>query len=180
MAIPGKRVVFILASDFEDVEFETPYNRLKEAGAETVIVGLKSNDRICGKKEKVCVTTETTFDQIDVDDFDAMVIPGGYSPDKLRIDERAVGFVRDFVNSGKPVGSICHGPQILITADVVRGRTLTCWPSVAVDLKNAGANYVDQQVVVDGNLISSRNPHDAEAFALKLIEVIGQQKQAAA
>ncbi|MCL5292777.1 MAG: type 1 glutamine amidotransferase [Actinobacteria bacterium] len=180
MAIQGKRIAFILAKDFDDTEFEVPYNRLKEVGADATIVGLRAGDDFCGDHDRVCVTTDKSFDEVSVDDFDGLVIPGGYSPDKLRLDDRAVSFVRDFVNSGKTVGAICHGPQILITAGVVKGRTLTCWPSIAVDLKNAGANYVDQQVVVDGNLVSSRNPRDAEAFAAKLIQMIGEELAAAA
>lgn len=180
MAVGRKKVAFILADDFEDTEFEVPYDRLKSAGLNAVIVGLKAGEHVCGYRERVCVTTDTSFDDVSADDFDALVIAGGYSPDKLRIHEQAVDFVRDFMNSGKVVGSICHGPQILITAGVIEGRTLTSWPSVAVDVVNAGGTYVDRQVVVDECLVTSRNPQDAEAFAGKLVELILGEERAAA
>jgi protease I len=101
---------------------------------------------------------------VSVDDFDALLIPGGYSPDKIRVDENAVKFARDFVNSGKPVFAICHAAQLLITADVLRGRKMTGWKSVVQDIKNAGAHYVDEKVVVDGNHVSSRQPSDIPEF----------------
>ena len=110
------------------------------------------------------MTVDKAISEVTTDTFGALLIPGGYSPDKLRADEQAVDFVREFVNSGKPVFSICHGPQLLITADVLRGRTITGWKSIVQDIKNAGATYIDQEVVIDGNLISSRSPQDLPAF----------------
>lgn len=180
MVTRAKNIAFILADDFEDAEFEIPYNRLKEAGLNAVIVGLQAGKHLCGLHDRVCVTTEKSLDDVSIDDFDALVIAGGYSPDKLRAHEQAVNFARDFMNAGKIVGAICHGPQLLITADVLKGRTLTSWSTVAVDIENAGGNFVDKQVVVDECLVTSRNPQDAEAFSRKLIELIIGEERAAA
>jgi protease I len=116
------------------------------------------------------VAVEKSFGDVSPGDFDALLIPGGYSPDKLRADEEAVAFVRDFMKTGKPVFSICHGPQILITADVLRGRRITGWKSIRQDIKNAGAEFADKEVVVDGNLVSSRQPSDLPAFVKASLE----------
>ncbi len=175
----AKRIAFIVASDFDDAEFEIPYGQLKAGGAEIVIVGLKAGEHLCGHRGRICANAEKSFDEVSAEDFDALIIPGGYSPDKLRIDDRAVRFVKDFVESGKTVGAICHGPQILITAEVVRGKSVTGWSSIAIDLKNAGAKFVDAPVVVDGNIVTSRNPGDAEEFSAKIAEILGLGKKAA-
>ena len=177
--VTAKRVAFVVAGDFDDTEFEVSYGAFEAAGAEVTIVGLATNEHLCGHHNRICVTTDKSFDEVSADDFDAQVIPGGYSPDKLRIDDRAVRFVKSFVESGKPVGAICHGPQLLITAGVVDGKTVTGWPSIAIDLKNAGANFIDSAVVVDGNIVTSRNPGDARAFSEKLIDMLGLGKAAA-
>jgi protease I len=117
-----------------------------------------------GKKEGTPVRIDKSVKDVSADDFDALLIPGGYSPDKLRVDEKAVRFVRQFVESGKPVFVICHGPQLLITAQVLEGRKITGWKSIIQDIKNAGAKFIDQEVVEDGKLISSRSPNDLPAF----------------
>lgn len=113
------------------------------------------------------------IDEVRVDDYDCLFIPGGYSPDQLRADPRFVAFTRDFVRSGKLVAAVCHGPQLLITADVVRGRTMTAWRTVQVDLRLAGASVRDEPVVIDGNLITSRQPDDLEAFSQAILDHLG-------
>lgn len=135
-----------------------------EAGHDLVHVRLEAGSTVKGKKKGPPVTIDRAVGDASVDDFDALLIPGGFSPDKLRADAQAVDFVRGFVKSGKPVFSICHGPQLQITADVLRGRKISGWKSIVQDIKNAGAEFIDQEVVKDDNLISSRNPNDVPAF----------------
>jgi protease I len=170
--LSGKKIAVVLETDFEDSEFYVPYNRLKEEGAELTIVGLEKGKALKGKSEGYVATVERSFDEVKPEDFDALLIPGGHSPDKLRAHENAVNFVKGF--RGKPVFAICHGPQLLISAEMVKGRTMTSWPSVAIDLKNAGANWVDREVVVDGELITSRKPADLEAFVSAIVKTLGK------
>jgi len=158
------KIAIIMADMFEDSEYLEPVAAFQQAGHKTVLVGLRAGAIVTGKKEQTKVTIAEAVAGVSIDDFDALLIPGGYSPDKLRADEQAVDFVRDFVKSGKPVFSICHGPQLLVTADVLKGRTITGWKSIIQDIRNAGADFVDQEVVEDGNLISSRSPRDLPAF----------------
>jgi protease I len=160
--LSGKKIAVVLENDFEDSEFYVPYNRLKEEGAELTVVGLEMGKVLKGKSEGYKVTVEKSFGEVDAESFDAMLIPGGYSPDKLMVHDEALSFVKAFRE--KPVFAICHGPQLLISAEMVKGRTMTSWPSVAVDLKNAGAHWVDKAVVVDGNMVTSRKPADLEVF----------------
>jgi len=168
--LDGKRISFVLENDFEDSEFYTPYQKLIEKGAELTIVGLERGRELRGKTEGYKTRVDRSFNDTSPEDFDALVIPGGYSPDKLRVHEEAVSFVRGFRN--KPLAAICHGPQLLISADLVRNKEVTSWPSVTVDLRNAGANWVDRELVVDGNLITSRKPSDLEAFTKAIIEML--------
>ncbi len=163
------KVAFILDEMFEDSEFRVPYDRVREAGHEPVVVGLKESKKLEGKKGKETVTTDAGIDAVSADDFAALVIPGGYSPDKIRTNEKMVALTRAMTESGKPVAAICHAGWMLAEADVIRGRTLTSWPSIKTDLINAGANWVDQEVVEDGNLITSRKPDDLEAFSKTLL-----------
>ena len=157
--------IAVLISDlFEDSEYSVPVEAFQKAGHEIVHVGLKAGETVHGKKEGTKVVIETTPQESRVDSFDALLIPGGYSPDKLRVDEDAVDFVRRFMTADKPVFSICHGPQILITAGVLEGRTVTGWKSIVQDIINAGANFEDKEVVVDNNLVSSRSPNDLPIF----------------
>jgi protease I len=158
------RIAVLIGDMFEDVEYTEPAKAFREAGHEIVHVGLKKNSTVKGKKKGTPVKIGLAVKDTGVGDFDALLIPGGYSPDKLRVDEDAVAFAREFVKSAKPVFSICHGPQILITADVLRGRKVTGWKSIIQDIKNAGGEFIDQEVVVDGNLVSSRAPNDIPAF----------------
>jgi protease I len=158
------RIAVLIGDMFEDVEYTEPVKAFRKAGHEIVHVGLKKNSTVKGKKEGTPVKIGLAVKDASVGEFDALLIPGGYSPDKLRVDEDAVSFAREFVKSSKPVFSICHGPQLLITADVLRGRKVTGWKSIIQDIKNAGAEFIDQEVVEDGNLISSRQPNDIPAF----------------
>ena len=166
--LDGRKIAIILDDDFEDSEFDVPYRRLKDEGADITIVGLKKGTELTGKNKKVKTRVDAEFDKVNPEDFDVLVIPGGYSPDRLRAYPQAVNFVRQFKD--KVIAAICHGPQILITADMVRGRTMTSWKTVAIDLKNAGANYLDKEVVVDGDMITSRQPSDLDAFVGAIVE----------
>jgi len=159
------KIAIPLANDFEDSEFTVPCERLRAAGHEIVVVGTEAGATVRGKRGKASARIERSSRQLDPREFDALVIPGGYSPDHLRLDNDLVSFVRRLVQSGKLVAAVCHAPQLLIEADVVRGRTMTSWPSVRKDLENAGARWVDREVVEDGNMITSRKPEDLAAFS---------------
>ncbi len=158
------KIAVIITDQFEDSEYSKPAAGFKKAGHELVHIGLKAGETVRGKKEATPVTIDKAIKDVKPDAFDALLIPGGYSPDKLRAHDEAVQFTRKFMESGKPVFSICHGPQLLITADVLKGRKITGWKSVVQDIKNAGAEFIDQEVVEDGNLVSSRQPADLPAF----------------
>jgi protease I len=157
--------IAVLIDDmFEDSEYTEPAKAFKAAGHKFTHIGLKRNTRVKGKTEGTQVKIDKTVKDISVEDFDALLIPGGYSPDHLRADEAAVQFVKKFFESNKPVFAICHAPQLLITAQVLSGRKVTGWKSIMQDIKNAGAQFLDQEVVEDGNLISSRHPADLPMF----------------
>lgn len=158
------RIAFVLEGDYEDSEFEQPYDELQADGHECVIIGTEAGKELGGKRGNSRTTVDTTSDNVDVGNFDALVIPGGYSPDKLRLHDGIVDFTRKFVESGKPVAAICHAAQLLVEAEAVEGKTLTSWPSVRKELQLAGANWVDREVVEDDNLITSRGPDDLPAF----------------
>jgi protease I len=158
------KVAFVLENDFEDSEFKVPYDRLTEAGHQVTVVGTEKGKEVTGKKGRETFTIEATTDMVDPGEFDALVVPGGYSPDKLRLDQGIVSFVAAFGRESKPVAAICHAGSLLVDADLVDGATLTSWPSIRVDLENAGAEWVDQEVVEDGFLITSRKPDDLPAF----------------
>ena len=163
------RVAMPLAQDFEDSEFTVPFDRLKNAGHEIVVIGSKAGEIVTGKHGQARATIDRVAGDLEPSEFDALVIPGGYSPDHLRLDKDVVSFVREFHATGNPVAAICHGPQLLIEAGIVRGRKLTSWPSVHTDLVNAGAKWVDREVVADHNLITSRKPDDLEAFCDEIL-----------
>ena len=171
--LDGKKVAILVADGFEQVEMTKPRQALDEAGAETKIVSLKRG-KIQGlqhadKGDKFDV--DLALDEARPEEFDALMIPGGlFNPDALGSDENALDFARDFFREGKPVAAICHGPQVLISANLVRGRTMTSWPAIKADVRNAGANWVNQEVVVDNGLVTSRKPDDIPAFNKKMIE----------
>ncbi len=177
--LKGKRVAILATDGFEQVELTEPKKALEQAGAVTEVIAPKSGE-IKGWKSKEwgdSVKVDKTLANAKPGDYDALVLPGGVAnPDHLRMDEKAVSFVKDFAQSGKPVAAICHGPWTLIEAGVVKGHTLTSWPSLKTDLKNAGANWVDKEVVLDGNFITSRKPDDLPAFNKKVIEEIADGK----
>ncbi len=164
------RIAFVLADDFEDSEFRKPYDGLKQAGHEVVIFGVKAGETVKGKAGKESVTIERASSEADAAQFDALVIPGGYSPDHLRLDRPTVDFVAAMMDTRKLVAAVCHGPQLLIEADAVKGRTLTSYASVKLDLINAGGKWVDKEVVTDANLITSRTPADLPAFTKAILE----------
>jgi protease I len=168
----GKRVAMVLARNFEDVEATEPKQYLEQRGATVTVIGIDGNP-IEGKKGAV-LKPDTTFAKTSVDEYDALVIPGGGSPEELRIVDAAVDFTRKFVQTGKPVASICHGPQLLISAEVVRGKTMTSVAKIRDDLRNAGANYVDEPLVTDGNLITSRVPKDLPQFNEAIAESLAK------
>src|SRR5581483_2476020 len=158
------RIAMPVASGVEDSELTVPLDRFRNAGHDVVVFGPKAGEVVVGKNGQASATVERAARDLQPSEFDALVIPGGYSPDHLRTDESVVRFVREFFESGKPVAAICHGPQLLIEAEVVRGKKMTSWPSVRKDVENAGATWQDHQVVVDGTLITSRKPADLDAF----------------
>jgi protease I len=169
----GKRIAFLATDMVEQVELTEPWKAVEQAGGMPELVSLEEGEiqgfNHYNKADKFPV--DRTVDVANADDYDALVLPGGVgNPDTLRMDENAVSFARAFVESGKPVAVICHGPWTLVEADVVRGRTLTSFPSVRTDIRNAGGNWVDQEVVVDDGVVSSRSPADLEAFCSTLVE----------
>ena len=164
------KVAFVLADDFEDSEFKVPYDRLRESGHEVTVIGKEAGKEVKGKKGREAFTVEATPGDADPGEFDALVIPGGYSPDKLRVHSDIVSFVKKMNEADKPVAAICHAGSLLIEADMVEGRTLTSWPSIRKDLENSGARWVDQEVVEDGNLITSRKPDDLDAFSAAILQ----------
>jgi len=161
-----------LGEGFEDSEFKVPYDRLKAEGFEVDVIGRETGEELRGKRGKV--TTKATRSIADARplNYDALVLPGGYSPDKLRADERFVRFVKDFDATKKPLAAVCHGPQLLITAGLVKGRTLTAWSTIQEDLRQIGARVKDEPVVKDGNWITSRKPDDLQQFSDALIRAL--------
>ena len=168
--IDMSKIAVLITDMFEDIEYTKPAEAFREAGHDLTHVGLSAGETVHGKKEQTPVVIDQAVSDVAVDEFDALFIPGGYSPDKLRAHDAPVEFVREFVESGKPVLLICHAPQLLITAKVLEGRKITGWRSVAQDIRNAGAEYIDREVVVDDNLISSRSPDDIPAFITASLE----------
>jgi protease I len=168
------KVAFIMDDIFEDSEFRVPFDGVKEAGYESVVVGLEAGKKIEGKKGKETVTTDVSIDDVSASDFVGLVIPGGYSPDLIRLNPKMVSFTREIFEARKPVAAICHAGWLLAEADIARGKTVTSWPSIKTDLVNAGANWVDQEVVEDGNLITSRKPDDLDSFTKTLLSQLGQ------
>jgi protease I len=169
--------VLILATDgFEDSELFDPRQALLDAGAQVTLASIRT-DPIQGVKNDSeparTITPDLTLDQVDTEDYDALLLPGGVgNPDKMRMQDRAVAIVAEFFEDDKPVAAICHAPWLLVEADVVEGRRVTGWPSVRTDLENAGADVVDEEVVVDGNLITSRKPDDIPAFSAALVKAL--------
>jgi protease I len=171
-ALAGRRIALFVENDFEDSELTGPRDALRAAGATVVIVGPTAPTDFKGKKLGTVIASEIAAGAAKTSDFDALVIPGGYAPDKMRMRHAMVDFTRDMVEAGKPVAAICHGPSLLISANALKGKTLTCWPSIAVDVKNAGGMYVDKPVVEDGNLITARKPDDIPFFNDAIVRAV--------
>src|SRR5437762_2725669 len=172
--LSGKRVAILVEDGFEDRELTGPRDALEAAGAAVTIVGPTAGVEFRGKRGEAVVRSALAAGTVRIKDFDALIIPGGYAPDKMRMRHAMVDLAREAMNAGKPVAAICHGPQLLISANVLRGRTLTCWPSIAIDVKNAGGLYVDKPVVEDGNLITSRKPDDIPLFSEAIIRALAR------
>jgi len=170
--LAGKRIAILAEENFEDSELTEPLRAMKDAGARVLIVGSGSKKSYKGKRSLAEVTVDTTADKVEASQFDAIIIPGGYAPDKMRLHQPMVDLVRKAHAEGKIIAAVCHGPQLLISADIVKGRHVTSWLSVAVDLKNAGAIWVDEPVVRDGNIITSRKPADLPKFNKAIIEAL--------
>jgi len=173
MSLKGKRVAILAEQDFEDAELTEPLKAMKEAGAQIFIVGSGSQTSYQGKRGKATIKVDIDADKVRAEDFDAIIIPGGYAPDKMRLHQPMIDLVKKAHDLGKVIAAVCHGPQLLISADIVRGRRLTSWPSVAIDLKNAGAIWVDEPLVRDGNIITSRRPSDLPVFNSAVIQALG-------
>jgi protease I len=176
----GKKIAFLVAQEgVEQVELSEPWKAVEQAGGEPVLIAPESGEVQAFEhldKSKTYSVDETLADA-DPDDYDGVVLPGGVAnPDQLRTESRAIEFLQKFFADGKPVGVICHGPWTLVEADLVRGRTITSWPSLQTDIRNAGGNWVDQEVVVDEGLVSSRNPDDLPAFCAKIVEEFAEGK----
>lgn len=175
--LKGKKIAILAIDGFEQVELTEPRKALDEAGATTVVIAPKPG-KIRSWQTKdwgESVKVDAVLESANPNDYDALVLPGGVmNPDHLRMDAGAVNFVRQFVSSGKPVAAICHGPWTLLEAGALAGKTVTSWPSLKTDLKNAGATWVDQEVVTDGQFITSRKPDDIPAFNRALIESVGR------
>jgi protease I len=172
MTAAGKRVAMLVEEGFEDAELTGPMDGLLAAGVAVTVVGPAAGRQYTGKRGAV-VTSDAAAGRVTAADFDAVVVPGGYAPDRMRLRHAMVDLAREAFAAGKPVAAICHGPQLLISADILAGRTLTCWPSIAVDVRNAGGLYVDRPVAVDGNLITSRKPDDVPQFTAALLDALG-------
>lgn len=177
----GKRVAILVEDGFEQVELTSPKQALEEAGAKTFIVSPK-RDKVKGWEHTQWgqeFPVDVAIEQANANEYDALLLPGGVmNPDKLRTNSQAVQFVRSFFEQQKPVAAICHGPWMLVEAGVVKGRKVTSYPSIQTDLKNAGANWVDQEVIVDQGLVTSRNPDDLPAFNRKLVEEVAEGQHA--
>lgn len=164
------KIACVLGPDFEDSEFKVPFDRFTAAGHEVTVIGHKRGAVLEGKSHKEKTTADIGIDEARPEDFDALFIPGGHSPDALRGDQRMVQFVKAFAN--KPIFAICHGPQLLLTAGMVNGRSLTAWKTVQGDLEHAGAKVSDREVVVDRNLVTSRQPADLDAFTRESLRLL--------
>src|SRR5258705_8645218 len=174
VSLAGKRVAIVVEDELEDCGVTGPLDALRGAGGTVTLVGPTAGAEFKGKRGQAVVTSQVAAGAVRMRDFDALVIPGGHAPDKMRMRHAMVDLAREAMETNKPVAAICHGPQLLISAIALRGRTLTCWPSIAIDVKNAGGLYVDKPVVEDGNLITSRKPDDVPAFSEAIIRALAR------
>ena len=173
--IPDSRVLIVATDGFEEWELFGPRQILQQRGAEVVLASLKRDpiQATVHDDPGKTIRPDLTIEEVVSDDFDALILPGGVrNPDALRLHGKVIELIRAFDRQGKPIGAICHGPWLLVEADLLRGRTATSWPSIRTDLRNAGANIVDQPAVTDGNIVTSRNPDDVEPFTDAIIDLI--------
>jgi len=175
-SVTAKRVAILIEEEFEDLAVNGAADHLRAAGFAVVLVGPIAGAAYTGRRGGQ-VTAAVAAGKARVRDFDAVVIPGGHAPDRMRMRHAMVDLVRDMVGAGKPVAAICHGPQLLISVNALRGKTVTCWPSIAIDVKNAGGLYVDKPVVEDGNIITSRKPDDVVVFAEAIVRALARADQ---
>lgn len=174
--LDGKKIAILATNGFEDSELTKPMGAVKDAGARVTVVSDKS-DSIKGEKGTV-TSVDQMVENAYAENFDGLIIPGGVkNPDNMRMNEKAVAFVKDFFNQRKPVAAICHGPWLLVEANVLDGKKVTSWPSLKTDIRNAGGEWVDQEVVVDQGLVTSRKPDDLPAFCAKAIEEFSEGRQ---
>jgi len=174
------KVALLLGQGFEDSEFRIPYDRVRKAGYQVDIIGPKAGMELKGYKGKEVVKAEKGVDEVRPEDYLGLLIPGGQSPDHLRVDQRFVDFVKRFDALKRPLAAVCHGPQLLLSARLVRSRTLTAWPTVQGDLEQAGAKVKDEPVVIDQNWITSRKPDDLEAFSDAFVQALQKAERAGA
>jgi protease I len=173
--IPDSRILIVATDGFEEWELFGPREILQKRGAEVVLASPKRDpiQATVHDDPGKTIRPDLTVDEALADDFDALILPGGVrNPDHLRMNVRAIQLIKDFAEQGKPIGAICHGPWLLVEADLLRGRTATSWPSIRTDLRNAGANVVDEAAVTDGNIVTSRNPQDVEEFTNAIIDLV--------
>ena len=172
----GKKIAVLITDEFEDIEFTSPAQAYQNAGHQVITIEKTAGNTVTGKRGEAKVTIDKAIDDVEVADFDALLLPGGHSPDSLRGDDRFVDFTRAFAASGKPIFAICHGPQLLISADVVRGKKMTAVKPIVADLKNAGADFFDKEVVVDNDsLVTSRTPDDLPAFNRESLRILNKK-----
>lgn len=167
-----KKIILLVEDDFEDAEVLEPLRAMNEAGFKVIIAGSGSKTAYTGKRGRAVIDVDISAAEAKVEDLDAIIIPGGYAPDKMRMHREMVDLVREASGAGKIIAAVCHGPQLLISAGIVRGRRVTSWPSVAIDLINAGAVWVDEPVVRDGNIITSRKAADLPKFDLAIVRAL--------
>ena len=174
-SLPNARVLIVATDGFEEWELFGPRQILQQRGAEVVLASLKRDPIQATVHDDPgrTIRPDLTVDEASADDFDALILPGGVrNPDQLRLHGKVIELIRSFAAQGKPIGAICHGPWLLVEADLLRGRTATSWPSIRTDLKNAGAKVIDEAAVTDDNIVTSRNPDDVEAFTNAVIDLI--------
>ncbi|MBC7544495.1 MAG: type 1 glutamine amidotransferase [Candidatus Sericytochromatia bacterium] len=169
----SKKVVCLLGPGFEESEYQIPVDRLRDAGVHVDVIGPKAGDVLHGDKGRAAVMADLGIDDVRPQDYDLLLIPGGHSPDALRADKRFVDFVKAFEQTHRPIAAVCHGPQLLVAAHLVRGRTLTAWKTIQDDLAQMGANVKDEPVVIDRNWITSRQPGDLVDFSNAALKVLG-------
>ena len=178
--LPDSRILIVATDGFEESELFGPLEILRARGAEVQLASLKRDpiQATIHDDPGRTIRPDLTVDEVNADDFNALILPGGVrNPDTLRLHGKVIELIKAFDRQGKPIGAICHGPWLLVEADLLRGRTATCWPSIRTDLRNAGANVVDEAAVTDGNIVTSRKPDDVEAFTNAIIDLVEEEPE---